>query len=639
MKAAAWLCSRLYLDQPALRRRALIMGLLVLAVSCSASLILWQKLHSDRLRALTIRHDALLSAASADISRELGDISRIMKLMYLDTGVRRALSSDADVNSGQLAARFVNFSGALGNLLQIRWLDADGNERVRVDFNSRLTVPVVTAEKDLQNKSSRYYFREAIRYPPGQVYLSEIDLNIEHDEIVTPYEPTLRAAVRTGVDDGLQAGVLIVNYDLSALLRGLATMSDEALSLSLVDQYGFWLINRQQEKEWGRDTGHSDFNLAQEDPALWQRIGSQRPLLGLDWHGELISCRRINFVAGSEEQGRTVFLLADTPRAVMQGVLLNNTGPAAILFLILFLSGSRLLIYDMRNMSVQNSLSEQLEHDKQALIETNQQLNQSISEQQLLQDELVETRKLSALGMMVAGVAHELNTPVGGAIMMASDLAEENRILKEAFHAGLSRKALETYIGNADEALRLLSNNLSRAKSTIDSFKRLAIDRASDEQTDFVLNQVVDDLVNSMRPLLKREHIRLDVRLPEDISMTGYPGVISQILQNLMVNSVRHAFSSAGEHRITLTAGCEEPGRVRIYYADNGRGVEETMLGRMFDPFITSARGEGSTGLGLHLVQQWVSRILHGSIKVSTPQGGGLAFVITIPRNTPEQNS
>ncbi len=639
MKPVAWLCSRLYLDQPALRRRALIMGLLVLAVSCSASLILWQKLHSDRLRALTIRHDALLSAASADISRELGDISRIMNLMHLDTGVRRALTSSRDLNSELLAARFVNFSRALGNLLQIRWLDADGNEKVRVDFNSRLTAPAVTADKDLQNKSSRYYFREAIRYSPGQVYLSEIDLNIEHNEIVMPYEPTLRAAVRTGGDDGLRAGVLIVNYDLSSLLSGLAARSDESLSLSLLDQHGFWLINRQQEKEWGRDTGHTDFNLAEEDPALWQRIGSNLPVLGLNWHGELISCRRISFVAGGQGDGRTVFLLADTPGAVMWEVMLNNTGPAAILFLILFLSGSRLLIYDMRNISLQNSLSEQLEHDKQALIETNQQLNQSISEQQLLQDELVETRKLSALGMMVAGVAHELNTPVGGAIMMASDLAEENRILKDAFHAGLSRKALEAYIDNADEALRLLTTNLSRAKSTIDSFKRLAIDRASDEQTDFVLNQVVDDLINSMRPLLKREHIHLDTRLPENISMTGYPGVVSQILQNLMVNSIRHAFGPAGEHRVTLTAGSEEPGRVRIYYADNGRGVEEDMLGRMFDPFITSARGEGSTGLGLHLVQQWVSRILHGSIKVSTPEDGGLAFVITIPRKTPEQKS
>jgi len=273
------------------------------------------------------------------------------------------------------------------------------------------------------------------------------------------------------------------------------------------------------------------------------------------------------------------------------------------------------------------------QQEKEALEVTNAKLDISLYEQSILQDELVETRKLSALGMMVAGVAHELNTPVGGALMLTSTLETHLTQLTKAVDTGLSRQALADYILHSQEGLKLLDENLKRAKIRVESFKRLAIDRASDDIVEFRLRQVCDDLLRSLQVMLTHSGVKVVTHIAEDLRLVGYPGIVSQILQNLIVNAVVHGFADMTGGQIELRAETNEQDQVILRVSDNGSGVRSDIAGRMFDPFVTSARGQGSSGLGLHLVHQWVTRLLHGSIRAEEPAEGGLSFLIVFPRH------
>ena len=209
----------------------------------------------------------------------------------------------------------------------------------------------------------------------------------------------------------------------------------------------------------------------------------------------------------------------------------------------------------------------------------------------------------------------------------------------KAFDEGLSRQALSDYIQHNREGLALLSENLRRAKIRVESFKRLAIDRASDEVVGFSLQQVCDDLLRSMQVMLNNAGVNVDVTIAGDLQLQGYPGIVSQILQNLIVNAVIHGLTDISAGRVTLQAWQDDEAMVNIRVSDNGQGVRADIAGRLFDPFVTSARGQGSTGLGLHLVHQWVTHLLHGSIRVeeSAREPGkqqsksGLSLLLTFP--------
>ena len=623
------LLKTLYLTHPVLRKRAMFTAFIMLVVSSAAALVTWQQLRNERIDLISVRQDAVLSAAAEQINRELGDIRTILDLMYLDSAVRNYLAADDRTGTKAVSRRFVDMARAMGNLLQIRWLDAGGNERLRVNNSVFTTEPEIVPESGLQNKADRYYFSDAMKVIPPDIYLSPIDLNIEQGKVVEPYEPTLRAGLQTGITDSLASGVLLINYDLRELLNSLHRLSGDGIMLQLTGPDGYWFVHENPAREWGRDLGNRDLTLRTADPSLWQSINSSALTLGQLHQGSLLSSRQLSL---TENGNNRIFLLAKTPADVINAIDMAAFWPALAVFLILLSGGSYLILYDLHNMDTQNRLTHQLEHEKQELETANINLDNSLKEQQLLQDELVETRKLSALGMMVAGVAHELNTPIGGAVMMTSSLSDNLQELKKSYDTGLSRQALVDYIDSSGEALELLRSNLTRAKSGVESFKRLAIDRASDDVLEFRLKQVTDDLIRSLNPVLNQAQVEVVTDIPDDLLLKGYPGIISQVVQNLILNSIKHGFGQKRGGQIRIMARPAGNDKIRIDYQDNGRGISPDIQNTLFDPFVTTARGEGSTGLGLHLVHQWVTQLMYGSIHVKTPGEGGLAFVILLPR-------
>ncbi len=238
--------------------------------------------------------------------------------------------------------------------------------------------------------------------------------------------------------------------------------------------------------------------------------------------------------------------------------------------------------------------------------------------------------RLSSLGALVAGVAHEINTPIGVAVTAASYLADLTRQLDCDYHdQAVTRSSMEEYIESAAEGSTMILRNLERAASLISSFKRISVDQTSDEQRDFNLTQLVNDVLVTLRPQIRLTPHRVNANCPPELKMSGSPGLVAQIITNLVMNSLTHAFPGGRVGQIEITA-VRKAGLIRLIYRDDGVGAPEYVQRRMFEPFFTTKRGSGGSGLGLSIVHTLVTQKLGGEIAV-TSADPGLRFEIALP--------
>lgn len=265
-----------------------------------------------------------------------------------------------------------------------------------------------------------------------------------------------------------------------------------------------------------------------------------------------------------------------------------------------------------------------------------EQAEHSLRELQSTQEELIRSEKLSALGGLVASVAHEVNTPIGVALTASSHLSDRVKQLDDAFQGGaMARRDLTDFIAAAQEGTDMVQRNLERAASLIGSFKRVSADRSSDERRRFRLDQVLDELLQSLKLLWKRRSISLEIECPNDIQMDSFPGALGQILTNLAQNAVVHAFAGRDSGQMRLQVRKLDVGRIELRFSDNGTGIPEANLKHIFEPFFTTRREQGGTGLGLHIVHNLVKRSLGGRVTVKSDAGQGTEFLIEIPVTAP----
>jgi signal transduction histidine kinase len=258
---------------------------------------------------------------------------------------------------------------------------------------------------------------------------------------------------------------------------------------------------------------------------------------------------------------------------------------------------------------------------------------------QLAQAELVEAEKMASLGQLVAGVAHEINTPVGVAYTASSHLGDRTRRLRERLAEGsLRRSDFEDYLQTAEEAARLVGGNLERAAELIRSFKQVSVDRSADGRRTFRLDEVVHALVESLSPGWKRRPLELSVECPGGIDMDSFPGALGQVLTNLVQNALLHAYAAEDSGRMRIVVELLDDDMLELRVEDDGRGIKEAHRERVFEPFFTTRRGQGGSGLGLHIAYNLVTQKLGGSIRVDCPgpSGRGCAFVLRLPRHAPE---
>ncbi len=253
------------------------------------------------------------------------------------------------------------------------------------------------------------------------------------------------------------------------------------------------------------------------------------------------------------------------------------------------------------------------------------------------QRSLIEAEKFAALGGLVAGVAHEVNNPVGISLTVASSFARRCAQFSDEIRDGAVRRSkLEEFVAGSHEAAKQLVTNLNRAADLIQSFKQVAVDRSDAERRVFNLREATEQMMVSLRPALKHSLVWLSVDVPEEISLKSYPGPYGQVLTNLVLNALTHAFPDKRAGTLRLTARKLGTEQVEIEFADDGVGMSEEVQRRAFEPFFTTRRNRGGTGLGLHIVYNLVTRRLGGTLRLESQPGHGTVFRIRLPLAAPK---
>ena len=272
-----------------------------------------------------------------------------------------------------------------------------------------------------------------------------------------------------------------------------------------------------------------------------------------------------------------------------------------------------------------------LEREREAQRVLIRQLEQAMNQ-------LVQTEKLASLGSLVAGVAHELNTPLGNSLTVASTLREQVQEFGRQVETGdaLRRTALLDFIAHCRDAAALVEKNSHRAADLIGNFKQVAVDQTSMRRRSFDLRQALDEVLSTLQPKLKHTQHRLEVAVERGIVLDSFPGPLEQIVTNLVTNSLLHGFEGIEAGLIRIEGAPTGDERVALSYADDGVGIPETLGKRVFDPFFTTKLGGGGSGLGLYIVFNLVTAVLGGTITLSSSPGQGARFDMLLPRVAPQ---
>jgi signal transduction histidine kinase len=279
---------------------------------------------------------------------------------------------------------------------------------------------------------------------------------------------------------------------------------------------------------------------------------------------------------------------------------------------------------------------QQAENDLRA---SKERAEQALKDLRDARQDLIDAERLAALGGLVAGIAHEVNNPIGISLTVASSLANrcETFAGEVASNAPLRRSRLDEFVSLSRNAAQQLVANLQRAGELVQSFKQVAVDRSHAERRRFDLAEATDHIVASLRPALKKSRVELAVAMPEGVVMDSYPGAYGQVITNLFLNAVTHAFPDGRAGAIDIRAQIVDGGQVEISVADDGVGMTPDVMRQAFDPFFTTRRNEGGTGLGLHIVYTIVTQQLGGRLSLAARPGQGTMIRIVLPRAAPRE--
>ncbi|MFV3128136.1 sensor histidine kinase [Niveispirillum sp. KHB5.9] len=306
-----------------------------------------------------------------------------------------------------------------------------------------------------------------------------------------------------------------------------------------------------------------------------------------------------------------------------------------------------LVLLVLANLSAQSARTKtrrMLQQARDAAIEGRRraELAQAAAEKTLVdlretQSQMILQEKMASLGSMVAGVAHEVNTPVGLAVTGASQLRTETaRILALAADGQLRRSTFDEYLSVVDELATLIEKNATRAAELIQSFKEVAVDQSSDARRPYDLRAYVSEVLSSLAPRIRHAGHKVEMAVPDGIEMDGHPGAMAQIVTNLVINSIMHAYpDERRDGTLRLAARMLDDDMVELAYSDDGQGIPRDLWPRIFEPFFTTRRGTGGSGLGLHLLYNIVTVRMGGTVRVAAAPQGGALFTLVFPRISP----
>jgi PAS domain S-box-containing protein len=312
------------------------------------------------------------------------------------------------------------------------------------------------------------------------------------------------------------------------------------------------------------------------------------------------------------------------------------------------LRGERLFIFSNVDVTHQRQVEQEIRDINQELEmrvrsrtvnleHANAELAKAMDTLMRTKSELVRSEKLAALGSLVAGIAHELNTPIGNAVTVNSTLEDQTLHVQRSLQLGnLRRSAISEYLDNMVSGTNLMTRNLDIARDLVVNFKQVAADQASNQRRRFDLRETLESIIATVTPMFKKTGHTLLCELQDDILMDSYPGPLGQVVTNFVSNAMTHAFEGREGGRMILRTYKIDKTHVEISFADNGTGIEDRNLGRVFDPFFTTKMGKGGSGLGLNIVYNIVTGVLGGKIHLESSLGVGTTFVMRLPLTAPD---
>ena len=576
---------------------------------------------------LTLDEAELLAEGTSIFSRELGHIKNTTLFLRnsIDSlSTTRDHISDVVWFEPDITQVFSQFAKTSPFISQVRWIDPTGKELARV--NSHNGEIVIVPSDQLQDKSERYYVHQNNFIVGDNVYISPVDLNIENNQIVTPLEPTLRGVVPLSHH---RKGILVVNYNLTKLFDQLRSLSNDRLFLDLVSTNGEWMVSQTPEQEWKNTLNNhpTDNYFNTLYPEVWAAITQGTGMTSVLFQGQMWSANKVvvenEGVAIETEQVSCLYFIARSRLHILAEYQAYLQKLIIIIGSVAFFGLTFVLWWLIDAVYKRRALMVALEQEKSQLKVVNNDLYKANYQLVELQNELVEASKLSALGMMVAGLAHEMNTPLGGVRMALSSLG----VLVNREVETLPEKSKETMLNS----INIADKNLTRAVNLVASFKRITADASGQDIELFSFNDVLKDILIVYKSLLKRQPGMLLIQECEPhIEMQGFPGILFQVMQNLIDNSLQHGFKDMNRGTIKIIAR-KSGDNLELIIEDDGKGVSSEVVDRLFEPFVTTGRATKHTGLGLHLVHQWVYKLMGGRIEVTSKEEEGARFTVYIP--------
>jgi signal transduction histidine kinase len=342
---------------------------------------------------------------------------------------------------------------------------------------------------------------------------------------------------------------------------------------------------------------------------------------------------------------RDPYIAATQPKSILCTPLLHQGKLTGILYLennltegafttdrleLLKLLSAQIAI-SIENAQLYNNLQEFNQNLEQLVGDRTQELSNTLDALKAAQSQLVESEKMASLGGLVAGVAHEINTPIGVGVTVASALAEHTIEFASTYKSGkMKRSELEEFLDIATQSSNSLLTNLNQAAALIQSFKEVAVDRSSEERRTFIVRDYLDEILIQLKPKWRNSKHSIEIKGDTKIAIDSYPGALSQVVTNLLMNSLIHAYEP-GESGQLVFDWQQEGDRLRLEYSDDGKGIPPENLSKIFEPFFTTKRGQGGSGLGLHIVYNLVTQKLLGEVECKSKVGVGTKFIIKLP--------
>lgn len=446
-----------------------------------------------------------------------------------------------------------------------------------------------------------------------------------------------------GVPTGEQQGILVASVALATPLRrdepSLFQSLGESGAALLVDSQG--VILHQSWFSGSRQNLAYVANAAVNGSPAVKLLSPPVPDDAKSRAGtEVIAVFRPLSVDASDGLSLVIIRGTNEALALIRANFIKMAGLGSLVFLLsmgLIIFAARRITAVEAEIRVLNAhLEERVEERTHELEAANSSLVSTLDHLESARDELVRSEKLASLGSLVAGVAHELNTPIGNAVLIASSLSDATEGLKSSAASGLSRKVLMTYIDDSVRGFAMLNLSLHRAAELIVAFKQLAVDRSSDKRREFALAEVMDEVLLAVGPVLKHTEHHIEVDIPSDLRMEGPPGPLSQILINLVNNSLLHGFEGIKSGLIKIQAVVTAGSSVNLIFSDNGVGMTAEIVKKVFDPFFSTKFGRGGSGMGMHIVYSLVTKSFGGKIDVESTPGGGTTWRLVLPLIAPQ---